>query len=176
MKLCAVFAAFALLLSLAGCDDDDGPDLDRDVVTELPEGNASGNDTSGFYSLELYTSDCSGSCGPVGYFPFSFSLCDVGDEDRTTVRIKQIDGYLEIKDLQGYIVTRLYGGINGDGSFDVGGYGTEHGGEVESTARATGRITGRGEITGDAHSHTEGSYDDDHVDCKATYRITGNKL
>lgn len=163
-------------LAACGGGGGDGGYLSKDTVTDLPAGDATGSDFSGEYDVELYTSDCSGKCPVIDYGWFTWSICDVGDKDDDVVTIQQTDGRLQVDSDGGLEVTRLIGGINSDGSFDVGGYSTEDSGNVQITARAEGDLSGA-TITATAKAAAHGTTSDGtRIDCTATYEITGSLL
>jgi hypothetical protein len=169
--------ALAALVLLAcvplGCSGGD-PDLDPDVVTNLPGGDATGAAESGEYQVQLYTRACSGDC-LYYYAGIPISACDVGDTDDATLMLTQTDGRLQADiDNGGLLVTRLEGGLWLDGTFDIGGYATQLAGEVEITARATGTL-GAGSVTGTVSAHGWGSVDGDGIGCRATYDLSGSR-
>lgn len=127
-----------LLCFLVACG---GDDLDPDVVTDLPPGDATGTAASGVYELTSLTTACAGTCATVED-GFTFSACDVGTRLDDRAEITQADGALTV-DLDGNdYVSRLAGGLDADGGFDVGGLRTQLGGEVSITARARGTLAG----------------------------------
>jgi hypothetical protein len=66
-----------------------------------------------------------------------------------------VDGALQI-DVDGNdYVSRLAGGIDGDGSYDVGGLRTQFGGQVTITARTQGTLVTAG-LTGTARLRVGG--------------------
>ena len=167
-----VFSMVAGLLG--GCSGGGDPALDKDVVTSLPSGDATGSDADGDYQVQLYTSACSGDC-KYTYLGFDVSGCDVGHTDSATLTLTQVDGHLQA-DVNGssLLVTRFEGGLWQDGSFDIGGYSTQQAGDIEVTARATGSLSGD-TVTGTAKAHAWGSVDGSGVNCTATYDLTGSR-
>ncbi|MBN2498429.1 MAG: hypothetical protein JXR96_27815 [Deltaproteobacteria bacterium] len=172
MRACLSVLVCALLLG--GCGSGDG-DLDKDVVTHLPDGNASGSAASGVYDMEIYTSACEGMCPEIDYGIFVYHLCDVGDRDSTQVLVDQADGHLQVDLDSDQYVTRLAGGIDSDGSFDIGGYGTQNSGSVQITARFQGVISGD-EFDGQGRMLGKGTVDQQRIDCTASYEITGTRI
>jgi len=164
-----------IALMATGCGGDGGGYLAKKTVTGLPAGDATGSDFSGEYDVELYTSDCSGACPTIDYGLFTWSICDVGDKDSDYVTVLQTDGRLQVDSDGGLVVTRLSGGINADGSFDVGGWSTEAGGDVTITARAAGTISDAG-ISATAKARAVGKAEGEFINCTATYEITGTEL
>lgn len=152
----------------AGCGGDD-EGLDPEEVTNVPPGDGKGEAASGMWSFEAYTSACSGKCSAAeGFVVF----CEVGNRDSAEAMIVQDDGALQIDVDESFFVSRLKGGVDKDGSFDVGGYGTESGGALEITARVTGTFEGD-DSTGVGEFRILGDSNGDFVDCQATYEITG---
>ena len=118
----------ALVMALAtasiGCGDGG---LDPFSVTTIPDGNATGTAASGIYDIEIRTVDCDGICaGSSGIFSLSF--CDIGDVDQETITITQSDGHLSID--WDEPISRLEGGLDQSGQYDVGGVGTQGGRHV----------------------------------------------
>lgn len=172
-RLALPAAVLAVAVSLLGACSGGDSSLDKSVVTQLPSGDASGTAASGEYQVQLYTSACSGDC-TYSYLGFTVSGCDVGDTDDATLTLTQTEGHLQADiDNGGLLVTRLEGGLWQDGTFDIGGYATQQGGEVEITARASGTL-GVDAVTGTVQAHASGSVDGDHVRCTATYDLTGS--
>jgi hypothetical protein len=156
-------------LALAGCGSG-LQDLTRDMVEDLPAGDATGSAASGTYSLQLYTTRCRGTCH-VTVDGFSASFCDVGQEDDTMVTVTQTDGALALSS-SGLILDRLTGGLFSSGHFVVGSWGTQNGGTVEVEVEAIGDFTGDA-YSGEAVSYGHGSVDGHDIDCMAEYEITG---
>lgn len=71
-------------------------------------------------------------------------------------------------------VSRMRGGVDADGAFTIGGYGTEFGGRLEITGRVDGTIGGD-ELSGVATYRLVGSSDEGSVHCNATYDVTGSR-
>jgi hypothetical protein len=158
------------LISAPACKDDDASS-DKQTVTEIPPGDATGDAWSGRYDGEAYTAECQGACGPVEYGGWPTPLCEVGYRFDLGSDVTQEDGALQIdSDDDGYI-TRFRGGIDRDGTFDVGGYGTEFGGQVEITGRAEGSIEEDGALVATARYHLRGSVQDQTIDCRITYEV-----
>ncbi|MFO8072076.1 MAG: hypothetical protein R6V85_09400 [Polyangia bacterium] len=179
MRRTLIIAMALLPLVPAGCDDDDegggGDDyLAQETVSGLPEGDASGDWASGSYELEMYTTACDGVCS-VEESDWVYSICEVGNTETVTVEVEQEDGFLRI-DIpnDSYFVQRLEGGIFADGSFDVGGYATDLGGDIQSTARAEGSISQDRQLEGTARSHVWGQAYGYSVDCEMTLEIEGS--
>lgn len=160
------------LVLLAACGDDT---LSRDVVTNLPPGDATGSAATGTYHLQVRTRSCSGSCS-VTVIGISWRLCEVGDSASETVTVTQTNGTLDIRDIgSSMYVNQLHGGIDGDGSFDVGGYQIQEGTSVGVAMRVQGTIAASGAIVADAAAKGNGSYDGQTISCSATYEVTGER-
>jgi len=169
MKISNLAGLAALLLIACGGDDF----LDKDTVTELPPGTATGSRFTGQYEVELYTSDCSGECPVIDYDWFTYTICDVGMKDEEDIGIVHSAGHLQIDADNSLPVTRLTGGIDADGQFDVGGWSTQEGGDVEIVARVLGTIAPDGSITATAHLYANGNARDEHIACRGTFEIRG---
>jgi hypothetical protein len=161
----------ATTCALAACG---GAPLERDDVTAIPRGDAVGSEASGDYDLELYIRDCVGRCPVIRVGVFSFSLCDIGTIDRDTITVSQQDGDLVIQ-TQSLLIERLAGGLYADGSFEVGGWGTQYGGEVEVIMRGDGILAGD-RLSGTALSRGHGRIEDQRFDCTAVYELSGERV
>jgi len=134
-----------------------------------------GSGFSGEYEVDLYTADCSGDCPIIDYGWFIYTVCDVGMKDDDHVEISHTDGRLQVDSDGGLIVTRLIGGIDVDGRFDVGGWSTQDGGNVEIVARVDGVIAVDGTISATAHVRADGHANDENINCQGVFEITGSK-
>ena len=167
--------SFALTLTSAfaasGCGSGH-PDLTPDAVRSIPAGTGTGSAASGTYTFRRVTTACSGRCsGSVSGFPFS--VCDVGDSTDDSATVTQTDGVLVI-DISD--TPSLYrGGIDADGSYDVGAYATEFGGDVEITARSEG-VFEAGGFVGTARSRTRGVVEMQSIDCIGSYDVSSLAL
>lgn len=150
-----------------------GDGLGREDVENLPAGSAVGSAASGTYALELVTRECRGRCPVIDGGWFEVSVCDVGEVDDAELVVTQTDGALEIA-ADGLVLERLEGGIDDDGGFTVGAWGTEHGGDMTIAIRSDGTFAG-GRITGSAESHGQGEIEDTRVDCTAIYELSGQR-
>jgi hypothetical protein len=139
--------ALSFIAAVAACGGAAG-DLDPDVVTELPPGDGTGTAATGTYDMESVTTGCSGSCR-IEVEGFPYSACDVGTRLEETAEVEQQDGRLTVDVADSDYVSQLAGGIDADGSYEVGGLRTQNGGEVVITARSVGTVTG-GAWTGTA--------------------------
>lgn len=157
--------AFVLLAACSSGSDD----LDADVVTNLPPGDATGSALSGSYRMEALTTKCSGKCSTT-IDSFAYSACDVGTRQDDTVEITQTDGALRIDVEDSDYVSRLAGGVDTTGVFDVGGLRTQLGGDITIIARSHGTIVGTS-LTGDARLHVGGRG----LDCLIEIEVTGTK-
>ncbi|MGH1347710.1 MAG: hypothetical protein ACRBN8_39510 [Nannocystales bacterium] len=179
---------WSVLLGLApGCDTqsseaESAPDeyLSRDVVESIPDGDAAGDTFSGSYQTRATVISCVGDCGPIETGGTSYAVCERDAESVEWITAYQEDGTLRVDldddghigiNLDGYIPVRLEGGIDSDGSWDVGGHGTKFGGELESTARARGTV-GVGEpLEGTVEVHVFGVVAQTETDCYMTQRL-----
>lgn len=167
----------AIALAVSGCSSDGSSDDETsiDAVTTIPAGDAAGKKASGTYSIELYTSACSGRCSAPTQ-PWEITFCDVGNRDDETIEVAQDDGELRIDgDDDGY-VSRLDGGINVDGTFDVGGHATNSGGAVRSTARVDGMLEDDGSISALVTARVWGEVDGHSVNCAIEYELEGERV
>jgi hypothetical protein len=161
-----------LVLSV-GCRDEDAVSLQRDDVTNLPPGTAVGSAASGRYEVESYTSECAGRCR-AGEGWLSFVVCDVGNRDQEVVEVVQEEGRLQVDGGEHLFISRMRGGVDADGRFEVGGYGTEAGGSIEATGRLEGQLEGA-RVDAIFDVWVRGTYGDDVLDCKAQYEVAGTK-
>lgn len=152
----------------AACSGDDGDRLERPDVDGLPVGTATGAAATGSYELTLVTTACAGSCRIS-----TISLCDVNDADDASVEVTQDDGALVML-ADGLVLDRLSGGLDADGQFLVGGWGTEQGGDVEILVQSQGTVAD-GHITGTATARAHGSYDGHGFDCTTVADVTGDR-
>jgi hypothetical protein len=143
-----------LLLSLVIACGGGGGDLDPDTVTNLPPGDGTGAAATGSYDLATVTTDCAGDC-TTEVDGFTYSACDIGTRLDDTAEVVQADGVLTIDVPDSDYVSQLAGGIDADGSFDVGGLRTQQGGQITITARSIGAVVD-GTFTGTARLHVSG--------------------
>lgn len=138
-----ILGKIALAIGLSGCDDS----LSDADVSDLPPGDALGDALSGDYTMELTTLSCEGYCAPVSVSKLEvLHVCDVGTRQSGTARVLQSDGRLQL-DIRGALqASRLLGGVDKDGSFDVGG--------VRTAASRLRTFRTRVEGTFDAHGVT----------------------
>jgi hypothetical protein len=161
MKSC-----LASLLLLAACGADG---LDRDDVTSIPAGSATGAAASGAWAGTLTTTACSGKCLVKDFV----SLCDIGEIDEYDLAIVQADGRLTLE-AEGLDTPSMVGGIEPDGAFHVGGYATELGGTVELLSEATGVVEGDA-FTATVRATARGSYDGEDFACDSDYSTRGER-
>jgi hypothetical protein len=159
----------AICLGSAACGAPDG--LGRDDVTTIGPGDASGAEWGGVYSISVRTEDCEGSCSVEAEY-FTASICDVGDVDTEAVLITQDDGALSVE--WDEPLSLLEGGVDADGTFEVGGFGTESGGDLEISLRVDGTFSGA-ILSARARSWSVGEVMDDGVDCLGHYVIEGTR-
>jgi hypothetical protein len=149
-----------------------GSGLTQSNVSNLPPGDAQGSAFAGNYVLAIYTTSCTGVCPLVD----GLSSCDVGHESQEVPTVSQTNGRLELDDLNLY-VPRLVGGIDADGSFDIGGFATQLGGVIAIANRATGTVTSpdilAAAMSATSEEHITGTTMGITLDCVATYSVTG---
>lgn len=159
-------------------DNDEGDTyLDREVVESVPEGDAVGDGFSGSYETRATAQACVGECGPIEVGGTMSVVCSPYAESEEWITAYQEDGSLRIDldddghigiNLDGYVPVRLNGGINADGTWDVGGYGTKFGGRLESTARVRGTVQEGEPLAGTVEVHVFGTVDETEIDCQMT--------
>jgi hypothetical protein len=165
-----------LSLSLAAC----APDATGGgvPVTELSDGDATGSAASGFYAFETVTTSCAGKCS-LAFGDISISVCEVGDRVGATATVVQTEGHLRIDSDDSDYVSRLEGGIDADGSFDVGGERTQGGTAITSSIRALGAISNTSVVnaglTGTVQGHIHGDYEGERIDCRLVAELTGER-
>jgi hypothetical protein len=156
--------------STSGTSNGSGGGLDPQSVTSIPDGNATGTAMSGDYRVEVYTSTCAGQCGPVQSGLFTVSLCDVGDTDNERLEVTETDGHLQVE-MTGP-VSRHIGGVNADGTFDIGGYATQQGGSLTIVVRTTGTIDrATKKVTAEARHRSFGTINGQAVDCYGEHDV-----
>lgn len=168
-----------------GCDSE-GPEpeameddyLDREVATSIPDGDASGNTFSGNYQMRSTVVSCVGACGPIEIGGTTYAVCERDLEFVEWVSVYQDGGSLRVDldddghigiNLNGYVPVRLLGGIDADGGWDIGGYGTKFGGTLESVARARGTVDET--LAGTLEVQSFGIVEGAEVDCHAVHDI-----
>jgi hypothetical protein len=132
----------SVCLLVAACSGGSS-DLDADVVTSLPPGDATGTAMTGSYRMETITTDCAGTCS-TSADGIIYSACDIGTRLENTVMITQTDGALRIDVDDSDYVSRLEGGLDASGAFDVGGLVTQLGTLAGTTMTGVGRLRVRG--------------------------------
>jgi hypothetical protein len=150
-------------VALAACGGADG--LDPDVVTSLPPGNATGTAATGSYSMKTITTGCDGTCATT-VNGFTYSACDIGTRLDSTATVTQADGRLTIDVEDSDYVSQLAGGLDADGTYDVGGLRTQQGGQIVITARSSGTLVGNA-MTGSAQLQVSGMELDCRIDASA---------
>jgi hypothetical protein len=155
------------IIFLVACGGDSG-ELDPDVVTNLPPGDATGTALGGRYSMSSLTTDCSGDC-TTNIDGFVYAACDVGVRLDDTVVVTQADGALKIDVEDNDYVSRLEGGVFASSMFEVGGVRTQYGGSVTIAARVTGTITST--LSGTARLRVSGQG----LDCVIESEVSGEK-
>lgn len=154
--------------------------LARDVVESIPEGDAAGEAFSGSYQTRATIISCAGSCGPIDTGGTTYDVCERDAESIEWITVYQEDGTLRVDldddghigiNLDGYVPVRLNGGIDADGSWDIGGYGTKFGGKLESTARARGTVEMDEPLEGTVEVRVFGAVSETDIDCHMTQRL-----
>lgn len=169
LPLSVLVRASALLCILSACGGGGFSDLTRESVTSIASGTASGSSLTGAYRVTRRTTACAGTCA-ITVSGFAASLCDVGDSETDNAEVAQAGGTmtLEVSD-----TPSLYrGGVNANGSFEVGAYATQNGNTLEIIVRAEGTITAQ-QISGTARSRSVGQVDGANVDCYGEYTLSG---
>lgn len=154
--------------------------LDREVVTSIPAGDASGNAFSGGYQMSATVVSCAGACGPIEVGGTRYMVCERDLESVEWVSVTQEDGVLRVNldddghigiNVDGYVPILLRGGINADGSWDIGGYDTKFADALESTARARGTVQPDEPLEGTLEVYSHGEFPDADIDCRSTLRL-----
>ena len=158
------------LVALAGCGD-----LTRGAVTSIPPGTGTGTAFTGIYGLVARTNLCEGVCIPINLGQVTGVPCQFGQVTNLDVIATQNGGqFSATADPDGFIIAALMGGINIDGSFDIGGARQVGGKNVESKSRITGRIDSSGFFLAKLRIHTVGDISDRlFLDCFATIDVEG---
>jgi hypothetical protein len=150
-------------------------DLSQSTVTSIPPGNAQGSALSGDYQITVYTTSCAGTCPLID----GISSCDVGHESIRAVQVTQVDGRLQTDDDE-LDVSRLVGGINADGSFDIGGFATQKSSAISVAERVTGTVGSADEfhtpMNATVQERATGMAEGTSLDCLSTYSVSGTRV
>jgi hypothetical protein len=147
-----------ILLMFASCTLDRAED-----ATDISSGSGMGTAASGDYFAEIRTTSCAGTC-PAG-------SCREGNVANGMIELVQRDGYLSMT----AVGALLEGGIERDGSFDVGGLTTLDGGALEQTFRSDGVHTGNA-FNGSISARRRGTTSNGQtIDCTETGIIDGTR-
>lgn len=170
------WVCFSFALFTAGCSSGRA-DLAEDIVTSLPDGDAQGDSASGTYLVDLTTQSCGGICPDVRVIGIPVQICVQGaDFTNQRITITQDQGHLDARISGSTLFVRaLAGGIDGDGSFDVGGVTSALNEQVKITARVKGTIRSSGEIEGTARALGRGEADGTTIDCLGTFSVKGKR-
>ncbi|MGE0784808.1 MAG: hypothetical protein AB7S26_03895 [Sandaracinaceae bacterium] len=163
-----ILLATSLAASLTGCGSNS---LTPDAVRSIPDGDGQGAALTGHYDVETRVIECHGSCGPFTVGIFSSTICDVGDTDTISVDATQSDGHLRIETDD--LPSLFEGGAFTDGSFEVGGYATQLGGDLEIAARSLGSIDAQGHLSATLEARSWGNIEGQHADCRQIREATG---
>ena len=164
----ATLAGVALAVVLGGCDEQ----LSDEDVTDLPAGDALGDAFAGDYTMELTTLSCDGVCAPIQVSELvRLSVCDVGARQSGTARVSQGDGRLQL-DIRGALqASRLIGGVDTDGIFDVGGVATAASQARTFRSRVEGTLDANGG-TGVMHTSSLGRSELRELQCEARHELS----
>jgi hypothetical protein len=174
----ALFLASLLALTTIAPSCGGADALSPSAVQNVPPGNATGSALSGSWDIRRVTTSCSGVCAAT-VSGFRVSVCDVGTTDDGSATLTQTDGRLDL-DVSDTPST-YRGGVDADGSFELGGYATQDGGSLVITARVDGTfrqptaLTGA-TLTATASSRTRGTYSGQTLNCTGAYDVTGTAL
>jgi hypothetical protein len=161
-----LLAALLLTTTLA-CGDEP---LSEEAVTSIPPGDAVGTALTGDVGIEWTTVACEGICARVKVSAVeSLSVCDVGFRQSTTGRLTQTDGRLQLDVDRSLFASRLVGGVNRDGSFDIGGLKTELGQELRLRTRVTGNLAGG--ALAEARTQSTGRADTPDQRCESRHEL-----
>lgn len=159
LQIAFTIATGSFLLACGGTDDG----LDRDTVTDLPSGSGTGTAASGNYRAEVRTTGCSGVCQP--------GACREGSVSGGNLALVQRDGYLSMTAPGGV----MEGGIEKDGSFEVGGWTTIQSGALQQAFRSDGVHTGSG-FSAQTEARRWGTYENLMIDCTESGILTATRL
>lgn len=169
----AAVVALGCLSVMTGCGSSQ---LSKEEVTSIPPGNATGSSRSGAYSIEVKTRSCSGQCPSFKVLGFTVRICSEGSTNSELITVTQTDGVLEVSGLSSSMyVQQLKGGIDADGSFDVGGYQIQENADVGVAARVKGTIDDQGRIVARASAYGNGTVDGKTVSCTGEFELTGER-
>jgi hypothetical protein len=156
-----------------GCGGGGGASLGIGDVTSIPSGTATGTAASGTYAVTIAVSACSGACTATG-LGLTISLCTAGTSSSANIIVVQSGGHLTAQTTSGDTGVASYaGGINSDGSFDVGGATSNADGEdVTITSEATGSLEGN-VLSATVQTLYSGDASGNPIDCQATTQVSG---
>lgn len=162
-----VMAFGIVVLTGAGCDDP----LSESAVTTIPPGSAVGTTLSGDYQIELVTTSCEGVCAPVKVTELeTISVCDLGFRHRSKARVTQTNGALQLDVDDLLFASRLVGGVDADGSFDIGGVKTEASQSLTLRTRFTGKLDA-GSGLGTVRTYSTGRADLPEQRCESRHEL-----
>jgi hypothetical protein len=149
------------LVFFAACGGGSGGDLERDDVINLPAGSGTGTAATGTYLMELRVTACVGTCTP--------GVCEDGDVVGGEAAVTQQDGRLTL-DAGGVPLT---GGIDTDGGYVIGGFGTL--GTLDAAIRSEGTWSGDS-LNGTYDAHIVGTQGGDSIDCTVESSLSGTRV
>jgi hypothetical protein len=168
--------AMAFVGTLFGCSSSAGLDLSPGTVSNLPAGTGTGSAASGTYSVTLNVTSCSGACTTTE-FGLTVPLCTVGPAGTATFALTQMGGRLtaQASGSSTLYVTSFAGGINADGSFDIGGVATNVQGQpVTVSSRADGTIKGTA-VNATVEALGTGTVNGSAISCTQTLTAIGSR-
>jgi hypothetical protein len=160
-------------LSATGCSSGaSNPDLSASSVTSIPNGTGTGTAASGTYSVEIDVTACSGACSTTE-LGVPVQLCTTGSAGTASIIVVQSGGHLTAQATGNLYVNAFAGGINADGSFDIGGLTEEiDGASVTVTSRAEGTVV-QDLLSASVVSEGEGTVNGSAINCEQTAQIAG---
>jgi hypothetical protein len=156
-----------------GCSSSASSDLSVGAVTTIPNGTGTGSAASGTYTAQVNIVSCSGACTAT-FLGAPFAICTAGSAGSATITVVQTGGHLTaVTSSSNIIVQSFSGGIDADGSFDVGGVTDSVDGQpLTVTARATGSLAGSA-MTATVEAAGTGTVNGSAIDCFETLDVTG---
>lgn len=155
-----------LLAVMVGCGEADEGEVQKTLarvdVENLPAGDAKGSTFSGIFIVD--ESDLLGCRCRVG------SCADWHEDDLATLRLTQTDGGLSIHWLGRYEETTYNGGVDADGSFEVGSFRQTERSRVYSVL--SGKIVAQKSINAHSRNTYIGRVGGKDEDCDFSGKLT----